>query len=1255
MTTRSPVQALRTRLNLGAAGATLAFLLAPAAVTLTPSKAAAQDQCGSLPVLGSLLCGVGRYADGIAYEGVTGDLLVRLDAGADVLDTVLLTAAGSVGLNAEAPIYSANGSGLVATAGSVVDLAGTTVQTTADAATAVLINAGGAVGVDLDNIITVGDGSGLLAVNTDGSISINLGAGRSEGDDAPGVELVSLSGPVSLDAGVLETLGDRSRGGLIQAGGGLTDVNVSVLRTGGFEAAGLDLSIDAAACALLASGSCDTTFTVGELVTNGDFSPGAIVRAAGALDANVGVLRTEGVEAVGLDLAADPDACVVLGVGACDTTFDIADLSTGGAGAVGVLARLAGSVTGSVGVLRTEGDDAIGLDIGLDPQACVLLGAGGCDIDLTGDAVTTEGSGAIAVLINAAGDVAANFGFLGTRGDDAPGLAILLDPAVFLTLGAGACAVNAQVDEVETGGDNSGGVVVESPGPVDVDAGDISTGGNNSDGVNVSGGDEPVDIDTGGISTEGDGSDGVDVSADGSIDISTGDIATGGAGSDGVAVDGGAGPITIVTGDITTIGDDADGVDASGDGAIDITTGDITTEGDGSQGVIVVGGDGAISVDVGDVTTSGDEAEGVAVTGDGAIDVTGDEITTGGAGAEGVIIAGGDGDVVVTVDTVTTTGPGATAVVVGTTGGDQQIVVGDVTASGAGSNGIDADSANGDIAITVSRDLVADADGVNASTGGAVTIDVLETGSVTGGANGIVAVSGEGTRITNAGVITGGSGLAINVDGAGATIVNDGTLTGRVDLTDATDSFTNNGRFETTGESAFGGGDDVFSNNGVVAVSGAVALSGLETFVNTGLIDMINGVAGDSLTVPGGFIGADGSALGVDVALATAGTPADQLIIGGTATGLTRVTVNNIDGGGAVLNPDGVTIIRAAGGAAGAFALADGAESSGFIDYSLSVEDDEVRLLASPGGAVFELAKIARFGQQSWQAGADAWSYRARQIADAEAGGRGRRVSGETWGQAFGSSLSWGEGGETATGFDGEQTRDLAFDADRTGFQAGVDWLRGGSYWGLTSGVSRSEYRFQTSRTSVDVQAANLGAYAGWSANGLRAEVLAKADALELRLTNPTAPFLETFDGLSTGVQAQVAWRLGDQRIYVEPQAQLAYVHTRLDDFEALGAAITLDDVDSAEGRLGVRLGSNSGDLRPYVSAHAVQEWGGARGLFSSGGFDLPLSDEDEATYGLVTAGADASWNGLESFIQGEAAFGDVEGWGARLGVRIRW
>ena len=38
---------------------------------------------------------------------------------------------------------------------------------------------------------------------------------------------------------------------------------------------------------------------------------------------------------------------------------------------------------------------------------------------------------------NAAGDVAANFGFLGTRGDDAPGLAILLTVLAFNLMGDG--------------------------------------------------------------------------------------------------------------------------------------------------------------------------------------------------------------------------------------------------------------------------------------------------------------------------------------------------------------------------------------------------------------------------------------------------------------------------------------------------------------------------------------------------------------------------------------------------------------------------------------------------------------------------------------------------------------------------------------------------------------------------------------------------------------------------------------------------
>lgn len=1246
---------LRGRLNVSAAGFVLAAFFAPAATLVASSEAQAQEQCGSVPGVGPILCGVGQYVDGIVYD-VTGDLDVDIDAAAEVLDTVLLTATGDVDLAAAAPLSSIDGSALIATAGDAVSIVGTTVETAADAATAVVVDAGGAADLTLDGVVGIGDDSGLIAVDASGPIAVTLGTGRSEGDDATGVELVSLSGPVSLDAGVLETLGDGSTGALVQAVG-LTDVDIGVLRTSGFEAAGLDLSVDAAACALLATGSCDTTFTVDELTTQGDYSPGAIVRAAGAINADVGVLRTEGLEAVGLDLGVDPDACVVLGVGACDTDFAVDDLSTNGDGAVGVLVRATGAVTGDVGVLRTEGDDAIGLDIGLDPEACLLLGAGACDVDLTGDSVTTGGDGAAAVLINGAGDIAAEFGALTTRGADAPGLAVLLDPAVCLALGGAACAVDVDTGDVDTGGDGSDGVDVSTPGAVDVDTGDITTGGDGADGVNVDGGDEPIEVSTGDIATGGDDSDGVDVTGEGPITVDTGDISTEGDASDGVVIVGGEGAIDVSTGDITTGGDDSDGVDVVGEGPITIGVGDVATEGADSEGVIIDGGDGPVTVVAGDISTAGPESEGIDVSGDGVIELTAGDISTSGDGAEGVVVAGGDGDVRVDLGSVETTGPASDGLIVGTIGGDQTITVGDVSASGEGSDGIDADSATGDIAIVIDGAVVADVTGVSATTGGAVSVTVNEGGSVTGGVDGVVSTAGEGTTILNNGMIEGGTGFAVVADGEAAGVVNNGVLSGRLDLTDMDDAVTNNGEFLAVGDSLFGAGDDLFTNNGVLTPEGPVAFLGLETFVNAGSIDMIDGVADDSLSLPGDYVGEMDASLGVDVALGTAGTPADRLIIAGAATGVTEVTINNIDGRGAVLNPDGVLIVSAGSAAGGAFVLAPDSISQGFIDYRLAVEDGDVLLQAAPGGAVFELAKVARFAQQTWQAGADAWSTRMTQVADAERGGRGRTSAGETWAQAFGSSLEWNRGGETVTTFDGEESRNLDFDSARAGFQAGVDWSRSGSMlWGVTTGLSRSEYRFDASSAAFTVKAANLGLYGAWTGGALRAEVLAKVDALSLTYLNPAAPFYEEFDGLATGVQGQLAYRFGGEGLYLEPQAQVSYVHANLDDLEVPGAAATFEDTDVVEGRVGLRVGSNAGALRPFVSAHAVRAWGqDAPGLFSSGGYDLALSDGEEANYGLFAAGIDSSWRGLESFLQAEAATGDVEGWGARFGVRIRW
>jgi len=301
---------------------------------------------------------------------------------------------------------------------------------------------------------------------------------------------------------------------------------------------------------VLGAGGCDNTVAIDRVTTDGFGSTGGIVSAVGSTDVNIGVLRTGGDEAAGLRLSADPTACAVLGAGGCDTAFSVGELTTSGDGATGILVRSSGDTSGDVGVLRTSGNDAAGIDIASDPTACVIAGAGACDGGLAADDVQTSGDGAGAVVIRNAGATAADLGRLATAGDDSAGLSITQDPAACLALGPGTCRVDAQADDVSTGGDNSPGIDVSSPGPVTVDAGQVTTDGPNSDAIRAVGGDEPVTVTAGAIVTTGPDSDGIDVTTDnGDQVITAGSIRVSGARSDGIVATSLCGDISITARD----------------------------------------------------------------------------------------------------------------------------------------------------------------------------------------------------------------------------------------------------------------------------------------------------------------------------------------------------------------------------------------------------------------------------------------------------------------------------------------------------------------------------------------------------------------------------------------------------------------------------------------------------------------------------------------------------------------------------------
>lgn len=547
-------------------------------------------------------------------DGASGALLRAADTVVFAADDLVST------LGAKAPALDIQG-GTIAVDGNLIRTRG------ADANGVQLVSVSGPIDLDADTIETSGDRSTAALLRSAGSADLNVGLLRTEGSQALGFDIATnpatcvLLGTGGCDvtaaADSITTGGFGSIGALVSAATGATTIGVDVLQTRGDEAAGLDLSADATVCAILGAGACDQGFTVGTLATQGARSPGALVRGAGTITGSVNLLTTNGQDAIGLDLASAPDACVLLGRGNCGTSFSVGQLTTSGAGATGVLARVVGPTSGRVTLLETLGDRATGIDIAADPTACVLIGAGACDVDLAADQVTTRGNGAAAILIDAPAMVLANIGSILTTGDNATGLGIVTNPTLCLVVGPGACGIR----------------VVTGP---------VQTGGNGSTGVDVDGGGDPVDVTTGPVTTRGDDSPGVDVDNDGPTTVTTGPVTTGGDASPGVAVDGGDGPITVGTGPIVTVGDDAPGIDVAGSGPITIVTGSVNTGGDRSPGIDVDGGAGPAVVTTGPITTGGAASNGIDITTTtGSQTITAGPITVTGPGSNGIVASSG--------------------------------------------------------------------------------------------------------------------------------------------------------------------------------------------------------------------------------------------------------------------------------------------------------------------------------------------------------------------------------------------------------------------------------------------------------------------------------------------------------------------------------------------------------------------------------------------------------------------------------------
>ncbi len=214
------------------------------------------------------------------------------------------------------------------------------------------------------------------------------------------------------------------------------------------------------------------------------------------------------------------------------------------------------------------------------------------------------------------------------------------------------------------------------------------------------------------------------------------------------------------------------------------------------------------------------------------------------------------------------------------------VVTSNAAISVIGGDGIDA-LGGMSLAVTNNAAVTADHYAINAISLGNITIinsaTIIGAGSI---ANPVIGISAVGTTtITNGagGLIRSAAGSPSDLAIAATTfdalssssssvgpvaLVNNGAIKGRLDLSIASGAtFTNAGTWTTSGTSKFSSGTNSLSNTGTILTSGTTTFSALQTFTNTGLLDMHSGsaAAGDVTVVSGTFAGGSGSKLAVEL------------------------------------------------------------------------------------------------------------------------------------------------------------------------------------------------------------------------------------------------------------------------------------------------------------------------------------------------------------------------------------------------------
>jgi outer membrane autotransporter protein len=1110
--------------------------------------------------------------------------------------------------------------------------------------------------------------AGIVVSSSNGSVVINASGADVTTEDAGAIG-VFAAGDLTVAIDDVSTTGTGAWGITTFSAGGDTVIEADTVTTNGDYALGI----------IAESTTGNITVSANSIDTTGFAADGVTARGGGDINVEVGSIEGEGDYLWGVNAVSGNyvDGQIVYG----DINVDVGSIEITGDHAIGVSAVGYGAVDVTVDSIMISGDYGTGV---------VAIGVDDVNVEV-GDAVFT-GNYTGGIVAFSYGNASVKVGTLTTENGGG-------------VVAFGVEGAYAQADKIVTNGDFGNGIQsVSMYGDATLKVGEVSTNGFFAIAVNGDAMKGDLVIEAGKITTQG-------------------DLAM------GIRAFGRTSSITV-TGPISTDGDTAFGILNStlhGD-AIVRTQGTISTTGVYADAMMITSRYGTADIKAdGKITTTGDDSRGINAVGeDGQVKIVANEVETSGAGSDGIQArtryvefflgmpsepepVDFTGNIDIKVETVKVTGTGSTGISARGLGA-ATIEVG--TVSAFDSYAIETLMIE-DASITVKKAATSTQGSAILAGGEDVTVNVASGATVSGGEHGII-IEANGDRcvernpvdggpnpcpnpgdtwnfedrdtfpidetvapgtavINNAGTIKGGTGYAVLVERGTLTLNNSGTIMGGLLLSDGDDVVNNTGIFIVDKDSDFGAGTDLFKNSGTVKFATATtpkffAFLNLEKFENSGTVDLRSGVAGDSFTLSGAYVGSGNATLGLDVNFTT-GT-ADKFVVQGAATGSTQIALGLTADTARLTSPAGITLVEVGtGSAANAFKLAT--EELGFIRYGLAYDAATRRYLLQgvAGSGAYRQLNVFDGALGAWHASAEAW--RTNDASNREAQWATRRGTkaprNRFWAEVYGDvGKRDAETNVTVGGAD--QVIDYSYKRHRIGGQIGYDFTgsqhdNGDFRAGLTGGYASETLEARDIDDEITLDTFNIGAYASVTTGLLFGSVLAKYDGHAIEFDAAGTGFSEDSDGSTWGIEVQGGAQFGDSTFFLEPVASLAWTRTNLDDVEALGQALDFDARDGVRGKIGANFGGrsdlgNGSALVFFGSAKAVHDFGGRHRLtLVNGSLSEEISAERLKTFaeGIFRASY-LTGSGFEGFVQAQGELGSGhESIGGSAGIRINF